>query len=417
MKKYLPVCCFFVIISICPFINADMGSYEMKLPITSKESLMRIGTIPLFVTENGKKAAAILWNAVEKNNPALVKKTIPLYEGLLQKECKTGDYGSLKWLCECIAASEEEKKNLIPDQLSEDFYRYFTDNNYANLKEYLLRKYKVNDFNPEDVKKHLERRTYLEDLIMFNNPRRGDWEKSDEIMKYIKLNEGDSVIDVGCGFGFYSYRFSRMVGRTGKVWAVDTSEPYINYINEFVKKYKISNILPVTSKISDISVKAQADVVFMCSVYHIIYGWSREADRVPFIASVKRSLKQGGLLVIADNSFANGDELNSCYLNKELAIAQLTFYGFRFIKYVQITPQRYLLIFKNETGQPIDSNADKNEIDNKMPCLKITSGNSVIHIGSLDSYDITEKGIEAAKLVYDALKNKNMDAAKKAVLF
>lgn len=417
MKKFLPVSCFLVIILTRLFVNADTGSYEMKLPITSKESLMRIGTIPLFVTENGKKAAAVLWGALETNDMGSVKKVIQLYEELLQKESKTGDYGSLKWLCECIAASEEERKGLVLDQLSEDFYKYFIDNNYANLKEYLLRKYKVNDYNPEDVKKHLERRSFLEDIIMFNNPKRNDWEKSDEIIKYMNLNKGDSVIDIGCGFGFYAYRFSGIVGKTGKVWAVDTSEPYIDYINKFVEKYKIKNIVPVTSQVSDISVRAPADVAFMCSVYHIIYGWSREADRVPFINSIRRSLKQGGTLVIADNSFANGDELNSCYLNKELAIAQLTFYGFKFVKHVQITPQRYLLIFKHEPGQPVDFVSDNKKTDSKAPVLNITSGNSVIHIGSLDSYDITEKGIEAAKLVYDALKNKNMEVAEKAVQF
>ncbi|MEW6041520.1 MAG: class I SAM-dependent methyltransferase, partial [Elusimicrobiota bacterium] len=250
---------------------------------------------------------------------------------------------------------------------------------------------------------------------MYNNPRRNDWEKSEEIIKHLNLKEGDRVIDIGCGFGFYSYRFSKIVGKPGKVWAVDISESYIEYMKEFVKKYKINNIVPVLSKVSNISVSEPSDVAFMCSIYHVIYGLLSETERIQFISSIKHSLKPGGLLVIADNSFDNGRELNSSYLNKELAIAQLIFYGFRFMKYVQITPQRYLLIFKHEPGQAPDLVSDKKGINNKTPYINITSGNSLIYFRHPEGHEVTEKDIEAAKLVYEALKNKNLNAAKKAI--
>jgi ubiquinone/menaquinone biosynthesis C-methylase UbiE len=355
-----------------------------------------------------------------------VKKAIQLYEELSQKEPYVIDYGAIKWLLECIVASEKERKNLISDELAEDFYKYWTNNNYANLKDYLRREFKVNNFTPDNIEKYFERRAYLKDLLMYNNPRRNDWEKSDEIIKHLNLKKGDRVIDIGCGFGFYSYRFSRLVGTTGKVWAIDINETYINYMKEFVKKYKIANIVPVLSKVSDVSVSAPSDVAFMCSVYHVIYGWLGKTEREQFISSIKRSLKQGGMLVIADNSFDNGNELNSCYLNKELVIAQFAFYGFRFIKYVRVSPQRYLLMFKQESGetappptdvlaQVIDSAPGKKGINNKTPYINITSGDSLIHLIHPQYHIITEKSREAAGLVYEALKNKNLNATKEAI--
>jgi ubiquinone/menaquinone biosynthesis C-methylase UbiE len=411
-KSLLNICLLVIVITS---LSADFDKNPIKLLITGKESLMRIGTEPHHHLENGKRVAEFMWKAINDNNNDAAKKAILLCDSLLKFESKTGDYGSLKWLSECMIASEEEKKNLILDEFSQDFFHYFSDSNYVNLKDYLLRKYKINDYTPKDPEAHLQRRTFLEDLIVFNNPRRNEWENTDEIIKQVPLKKGDRILDIGCGFGYYSNLFSKIVGENGKVYAIDTQEPYIQYINQIVKNFGIKNIIPVVSKISDISVSDTADVAFMCSVYHIIYGWSREGDRTSFLNTLKRSLKKDGYLVIADNSFYNGDELNSCYVNKELVIAQLAFHGFEFIKHVQISPQRYVLIFKHRPGNLPDFSSLKLKNGNLSFILKIPSGNSIIHIGSLDSYDITDEGVAVAKFVLDALENKNIDAARKAI--
>jgi ubiquinone/menaquinone biosynthesis C-methylase UbiE len=375
---------------------------------------MRIGVDPHPLVEQGKKVAALLWDAVENNNTLAAEKAIMTCDTLIQNNSNTEEFSALKWLSQCIIAPDNEREALITDQLANDFYHFFADSNFVHLKEYLLRKYRINDFNPSEPDIHLERRTYLEDLLMFNNPRRNDWENSEEILKHVPLKEGIKIADIGCGFGYYSYRFSRLVGSTGRVYAVDAGESYVKYIDEFIKKYKIENIIPVVSTNSNVSVDDKVDIAFMCSLYHIIYGWARETERAAFLNSLKRTLREDGLLIIADNSFMNGEEMNNCYLNKELAIAQLTFYGFKFMKYVQITPQRYVLVFQHRPGLAPNFTKDIKE-DSKPFMLNITSGNSIIHIGSLDSYDITEEGIRAAKLVLDALENNNMAAAKKAI--
>jgi ubiquinone/menaquinone biosynthesis C-methylase UbiE len=395
-------------------LSSGSDVIQIKLPVNSQFSLMRIGVDPHPLVEEGKKVAAMLWDAIENNNTMAAEKVILTCDTLIQNNSNTEEFSALKWLSQCIIAPDDEREALITDQLADDFYHFFTDSSFAHLKEYLLRKYRINDFTPSEPDIHLEKRTYLEDLLMFNNPRRNDWENSEEILKYIPLKQGDKIADIGCGFGYYSYRFSRMVGSTGRVYAVDAGESYVKYVDEFVKKYKIDNIVPVVSTTSDVSMHDKVDVAFMCSLYHIIYGWARETERSAFLSSLKHTLREDGLLIIADNSFMNGEEMNNCYLNKELVIAQLTFYGFKFMKYVQITPQRYVLVFQHRPGPVPDFTKDIKEETTPF-LLNITTGNSIIHIGSLDSYDITEEGIRAAKLVLDALENNNMAAAKKAI--
>ena len=413
-NRNLAFCALILVILVSTSANQNIP--QIKLTINSQESLMRIGIDPHPVSiETDKEVATFVWDAVENNNMNAAQKAIAAYDELIRKERKTRDYSSLQWLCKSIIASDDERKNMLTDQLTEDYYHYFTDSGYLNLKDYLQRKYKLNNFTPTDPEKHVERRSFLEDLLMFNDPNRVEWDNTEEMFRHIPINEGDKVIDIGCGFGYFSYQFSKKVGNTGKVYAVDTQESYVNFIKRFTENNKIDNIVPIVSTNNDVSVTDMVDVAFMCSVYHIIYGWSKEVDRTAFLNTLKRTLRKDGLLIIADNAPLNGEEMNNCFLNKELIIAQLIFHGFQYVDYFEITPKRYLLIFRHRPGDIINLGpTNSNSLLEKFH-ININSGNSLVHIGSLDSYDITPEGIAAAKLALDALENKNLQAAKDAI--
>jgi ubiquinone/menaquinone biosynthesis C-methylase UbiE len=415
MKNHNLIVCILIPI-ILVFTSASKKIPQIKLTINSKESLMRIGIDPHPVSiETDKKMATIVWDAVTNNNRDAAQKAVSEYEDMMSKETRTRDYSSLQWLCQTILSSDDERKKLLSDKVTDYYYHYFTDSGYLNLKEYLLRKYKLNNYTPKNPEEHIERRAFLEDLLMFNDPNRAKWDNTEELLRHIPLKQGDKVVDIGCGFGYFSYHLSKKVGNNGKVYACDTQEPYVNYVKNFVKNYQQDNIVPVLSTNNDISVNDVVDVAFMCSVYHIIYGWAKEVDRTAFLNTLRRTLKKDGLLIIADNSPLNGEEMNNCFLNKGLIISQLIFYGFQYVDYFEITPKRYMLIFRHRPGKLIDIDlTDKNSNGEKFR-INVTSGNSLIHIGSLDSYDITPEGISAAKLVLDALSNNNLESAAGAI--
>ena len=420
MKKRILSLVFLILTHTIFVTGLYAKSKEIKIVFGTEKSLMRIGIDPLVVTEKGKVVSEELYKALKNNRIKEIKDIAGKYRELSNLEGKKENYKAIAWLCDKIVEKNEQGRPVISDDLSKEFFAFFADNGYANLKEYLQRQYGANNFEPkEDEEKHLERLTYLEDMIMFNDPSREVWENVNGLMEKISLKKGDKVIDVGTGFGFYAIRFSGIVGEAGAVYAVDTNNKYVNYVRGFAEKYRIKNIIPVASKENNIGVKGPVDAVFMCSLYHIIYGWSQEPNREGFVGSLKRALKKGGALYIADNSFANGSELNNCYIDKALIIAQLENYGFKYVESHQITPKRYLMKFLNEQGSLKTILSDYSAGDSSIPTYKlmVKDKRSLIHIGSLDSYDITERGIEGAKLCLNVLNNKDRNDAINTVRY
>ncbi len=126
-------------------------------------------------------------------------------------------------------------------------------------------------------------------------------------------------------------------------------------MNEHMNHEGITNVTTILAKDDDICLPQPVDAVFMCSLYHIIYGVAPEPARRNFIHSIERALKSGGRLIIVDNGPVEDRTLpyHGPYLAKELAIAQLQLYGFEFVSYDQIIPQRYMLVFrKPKSGLP-----------------------------------------------------------------
>lgn len=189
---------------------------------------------------------------------------------------------------------------------------------------------------------------FLNDFIWFNNPKREEWEKTSQILATLGLKPGDSVADVGSGPGYYTFLFSDRVGQAGHVYAIDTNDRHVDYVTEFAKKNQIANVRGIRSKLNDICLQEKVDLVFLCSLYHVVYATSMEKVKDDFIGSIKQALKKDGRLVIVDNDVVEAPLVRyhgSC-IDPQLVIAQMKYYGFRLVKTHQFYPQRYVLVFQ-----------------------------------------------------------------------
>jgi SAM-dependent methyltransferase len=151
-----------------------------------------------------------------------------------------------------------------------------------------------------------------------------------------------------------------LVGPSGKVFGIDTVEEHLKYVKSVSTKFDIKNVETIKDRQDSAGIPANSsDMVFMCSLYHIIYTTSTEEVKDRFVNSMKAALKPDGRLVIVDNAVVTQGTLpyHGPHIAKELIIGQLYYYGFDLAEQYQFIPQRYVLVFKKRTDQTTSGNS------------------------------------------------------------
>jgi predicted methyltransferase len=373
--------------------------------VDSKASLLHLGSLDSFdITEIGTEAARLLLDGLENRNTESAKRAWEIYEKIIPTENFGGEYVALQWFCEYLMADEQGRKSLLADKYVASYFDFLAQDNFAELNDFIRRKYHLEKNEILDSPAVQRKLRFYEDFILFNNPRRERWEKSSKIVEVVGLKKGDVVADVGSGSGYFTFRFAEIVGDTGQVYAIDNNKRHVDYVTRVAKKLDIKNVQPVESRIDGFDLDKKVDYVFLCSLYHILYGYIREEQREPFIASIKKVLKDDGHLIIVDNALVDDTTLpyHGPYIAKELIIGQLKHFGFHMESVHQIIPQRYVLIFKL-AGK--DSEATESVKLCSDSCIPITSRASLVNMGLADERP-TVGGKEAGTLLLKALETK-----------
>lgn len=149
----------------------------------------------------------------------------------------------------------------------------------------------------EDVKREFKSSLSLNDYLtgQMENPARAAWQKPEKVADYLILKEGDKVADLGAGTGYFTRIFARRVGKTGKVFAIDTEEAMLDFLKKKAGEEGLSNIECILAPPDDpLLPKASVDMVFMGIVYFQIEKKNR------YLKILKDVLKENGRLAIVD---------------------------------------------------------------------------------------------------------------------
>lgn len=375
-----------------------------QIPISDASSLVRVGMNPHPTSAEDTQLAYMLMSALDRRDTDSLTYLCNIYKKKAADErLNEKAWGALAYILDRLPSQYRGTDQNCGDVLTDDLYHYFTDNDCFHLRNYLVLKYELNNYRPRSVKEHINQRTFYDDLLMFNDPYRKEWDNTDDAMRMMPIKEGDTVVDVGCGFGYNSFKLLQLVGLQGMVYATDTEKAYIDHLRAIATRNGIGNLKPMVTQSNDLGVADSVDCVVMSSLYHIIYTWSREDERNSFLSSLKSHLRHGGYLVIIDNINLHGEELNNCHVDYRLVEAQLGYWGFRRVSYNQLNRQRYMLVLQRDD----DYQPNVSTCATDFPVLCIKDRKSVVHIGSLDSYDITDWGTDAAQYVYDFMSTGN----------
>ncbi len=122
-----------------------------------------------------------------------------------------------------------------------------------------------------------------------------EWQKPDQIMEFLDLEEGNVVADIGTGTGFFALYLSDWVGDTGLVYAEDIQQEMVDYTTEKIEDEGVKNIKVVLGQPDDPGLPDNSlDLVLMANVYHEV------ENPVALLKSIAKDLKLDGRLIIID---------------------------------------------------------------------------------------------------------------------
>jgi len=261
------------------------------------------------------------------------------------------EYPTLAWITEWLGASDIRREELTQTADQIRMLELLRQNDFRPLHRYLKQKYKYVRMRERERGDFVS----FDEVIRFNSPGRSGWERSDDLEAIVDLKPGDEIADIGSGPGFFSFRFAKQVGPTGKVFAVDTNEQHLTYIERIARDEDLPHLQTTLSDGTEVGADpGSLDRVFMCATYQAVYGFTIPADRDSLMSNIRVALAPGGKLIISDNSHlvSEGQPYNGILVASSAVIKQVEAYGFRLVESHQLVPQRYTLVFELDTKQP-----------------------------------------------------------------
>jgi ubiquinone/menaquinone biosynthesis C-methylase UbiE len=129
------------------------------------------------------------------------------------------------------------------------------------------------------------------------------------ILKEVGIKEGFHVLDFGCGPGGYILPLHSLIGKSGRIFALDTSPFAIKSVKKIIIKNHLPNIETIHSDCKTGLPDNSIDVALLYDVYHDL----NHPDNV--LKELHRLLKPHGILSVADHHMEE-EEIVSNLTNK-----------------------------------------------------------------------------------------------------
>jgi ubiquinone/menaquinone biosynthesis C-methylase UbiE len=131
----------------------------------------------------------------------------------------------------------------------------------------------------------------------FDNPFRHFFHNPEKMLGAY-ASKGMTVLDVGCGMGFFSIGLARLVGERGCVIAADVQPKMLGVMQKRSEKAGVSNIIrPHRSEPNNLGVDTQVDFILAFWMVHEV------RDLKLFFDQIRSCLKPNGRILIAEPRF------------------------------------------------------------------------------------------------------------------
>ena len=134
--------------------------------------------------------------------------------------------------------------------------------------------------------------------FILDNPVRAFFADREILIKKAGIKEGATVLEPGCGNGFFTQFLSKAAGEKGKIIVVDLQEDMIKKLNGKIRKKNLSNVETLVSNIGEINLIPESiDFIFAYYCYHEFENKSQAVKKF------KEVLKDKGNIFIAEPRF------------------------------------------------------------------------------------------------------------------
>ncbi|OHD05646.1 MAG: methyltransferase type 11 [Spirochaetes bacterium GWD1_27_9] len=124
---------------------------------------------------------------------------------------------------------------------------------------------------------------------LFHNPKK--------ILKPF-ISEGMTVLDLGCGPGFFTIEMAKLVGNSGKVIAADLQQEMLDKLKKKVENTNLSNRIKLHKCQEDkISLSEKVDLILVFYMLHEV------PNQLTFLQELKTFLKPNGKIFIVEPKF------------------------------------------------------------------------------------------------------------------
>lgn len=178
---------------------------------------------------------------------------------------------------------------------------------------------------------------------MFNKKASDPKSKPDQILKTLALQRGQNIADIGAGGGYFALRFADVVGRKGKVYAVDTNPEFLEFIRDSAKEKGLKNVKTILAAEDKLILpKKSLDFVFVRNVCHHL------PNRVEYFRNLKGFLKPGGKIAIVEykrGGLFSFHRIFGHYVPLETIVEEMEKAGYRLKKGHDFLPKQSFTIF------------------------------------------------------------------------
>lgn len=121
------------------------------------------------------------------------------------------------------------------------------------------------------------------------------WVHDPEKILKTYVRQGDTAIDIGCGPGFFTLGLAELVGKQGKVIAVDIQKESIDIVSKKIRgTHYEKSVRPVLSDGSGLSVSDKVDFALTFWMLHEV------PNKKDFLSQIKELMKKGSLYLLVE---------------------------------------------------------------------------------------------------------------------